>query len=177
MPTSFVLPQRMRDELHKPFGYLISGSYKETTRRLKAIIEERRPVAVVAVGDVVSRNLHGSDIKPKVAIVDNRSKRKKLKAVTLAARLIGPIDNPAGTITQEAIDSISEALKASGESQILIEGEEDLLVIPAVLQAQQGTLVVYGQPCEGIVVVEVTPEKKQEARRILESMEIVRKAK
>jgi len=60
---------------------------------------------------------------------------------------------------------------------IVVDGEEDLLVIVAVLYAPEGSLVVYGQPGEGIVVVRVTGEKRAEAVGILKAMEIVRKAK
>jgi uncharacterized protein (UPF0218 family) len=33
--------------------------------------------------------------------------------------------------------------------------------------------VVYGQPCEGMVAVEVTTQKKKEIRKIVDSMEYV----
>jgi uncharacterized protein (UPF0218 family) len=57
-----------------------------------------------------------------------------------------------------------------------VEGEEDLLTIVAVLYAPDGSFVVYGQPNEGIVVVKATPEKKDEANKLLNEM-TVRKAK
>jgi uncharacterized protein (UPF0218 family) len=60
---------------------------------------------------------------------------------------------------------------------VVVDGEEDLLVLVAVLYAPVGGLVVYGQPGEGVVVVRVTDAKRAEALGILKGMEIVRKAK
>ncbi|MDI6805914.1 MAG: DUF359 domain-containing protein, partial [Candidatus Bathyarchaeia archaeon] len=59
----------------------------------------------------------------------------------------------------------------------IVDGEEDLLTLIAVLYAPQNSFVVYGQPYEGIVVVKVTPEKKAEVSEILKTMETARKTK
>jgi uncharacterized protein (UPF0218 family) len=45
------------------------------------------------------------------------------------------------------------------------------------LYAPENSLIVYGQPYKGIVVVKVTSEKKAEATEILKAMKTVRKAK
>jgi len=45
----------------------------------------------------------------------------------------------------------------------------------AVLHAPEKSLVVYGQPQEGIVVVRVTKQKKEMMRRIVEAMEMLSK--
>jgi uncharacterized protein (UPF0218 family) len=65
--------------------------------------------------------------------------------------------NPAGMITT----SLIKALNKPKTSLIVIDGEEDLAVIPAVLLNPLGTYVYYGQPDEGIVEVKITPEIKQ----------------
>ena len=87
------------------------------------------------------------------------------------------VKNPPGTITEEAIVAIKEALESPKHVHILVDGEEDLLVLIAVFYAPEKSLVVYGQPYEGIVVVKVTSEKKAEAAEILKAMKTVRKAK
>ena len=53
---------------------------------------------------------------------------------------------------------------------VLIEGEEDLLTIPAVMEAPLGAVVFYGQPLEGVVAVRVDEESKAGARAILKGM-------
>jgi hypothetical protein len=58
---------------------------------------------------------------------------------------------------------------------VVVDGEEDLLTLVAVLHAPEKSLVVYGQPQEGIVVVRVTKQKKEMIRRIVEAMEMLSK--
>jgi uncharacterized protein (UPF0218 family) len=48
-----------------------------------------------------------------------------------------------------------------------VDGEEDLATLPAVVAAPDGASVVYGQPDEGMVLVEVTPETRAEMRELL----------
>ena len=59
------------------------------------------------------------------------------------------------------------------QTKIVINGEEDLLALPAVLFAPEGSFVVYGQPKEGVVVIKVTAEKKAEVKLIIDEMEVV----
>jgi len=48
-----------------------------------------------------------------------------------------------------------------------------MLTLVAILCAPEKALVVYGQPHEGMVVVEVTLEKKNETRKIVDAMAYV----
>ena len=74
---------------------------------------------------------------------------------------------------------ISASCGIEGEKIIEIfitEGEEDLLGIPAVVLAPIGTLIFYGQPevleyPSGLVMVEVTVEKKREFQGYLDQMQ------
>ncbi len=95
----------------------------------------------------------------------------------MAAEKVVHVKNPPGTITEEAITAIREALESDKHVHVIVDGEEDLLTLIAVLYAPERSLVVYGQPNEGIVIVKVTPEKKADAAEILKAMETVRKAK
>ena len=75
--------------------------------------------------------------------------------------------NPAGAITDEAWDAIRAAVSSEGRTKVLIDGEEDLLTVVTVLSAPLGSLVVYGQPNVGVVVVKVTKDRQQNMRRIV----------
>ncbi len=48
-----------------------------------------------------------------------------------------------------------------------IEGEEDLLALPFFLLAELSSVVVYGQPFEGMVVVRVTKAIRTKAKRLI----------
>jgi len=177
MAVAYILTPELRIGLKKPIGMLIRGSFTETMKRLKDIIEKESPTGIISVGDTVSKNLVGNRIFPQLSIVDNRVMRRHVQPISLTAQRTVYVRNPPGTITEEAIVTIQEVLKNKCQVKIVVDGEEDLLTLIAVLYAPENAFVVYGQPYEGIVVVKVTPEKKVEVARILNSMEKVRKAK
>jgi uncharacterized protein (UPF0218 family) len=97
--------------------------------------------------------------------------RRSIQPTLLATERIFHVKNPQGTITEEAIAAIQEALQSNQHARIVVEGEEDLLTLIAIMRAPQDSFVLYGQPHEGIVVVKVTEGKKTEVSEILKAME------
>ncbi len=174
MSTAYVLPLALRRRLKKPLGMLIRGSFEETIKRFKQILDVEKPPSIVSVGDAVSKNLVENGISPNLLIVDNRVMRENIAPVPLKADVEKHVKNPAGTITFEALNAIKEALKANHKTKIVVEGEEDLLALCAILYALEGSFVVYGQPGEGMVVVKVTKQKREEVARILKAMEVAK---
>lgn len=174
MTVMYRVSNRMRLELKVPFGTLIEGSPSETMEKLKEIIEKEKPPKVISVGDIVSKNLHLNKIIPQLSITDNQSLRKKLSPQFFPDKILMQVKNPQGTITKEAIDVIENALKMEKAIQIIVDGEEDLLTLITVLNADDNSLVIYGQPDKGIVVVKVNPEKRAKAARILKTMKLTK---
>jgi uncharacterized protein (UPF0218 family) len=80
--------------------------------------------------------------------------------------------NEAGTIGLDAWKKV-EAAVGSGNCAVIVDGEEDLLTLVAILAAPPGSLVVYGQPGQGIVLVRVTSQRKREVEKIIEEMDRV----
>lgn len=177
MSIAYSLEQDLREKLSQPFGILITGSPEEALRELKSLVNRKNPAKIISVGDMVSRNLHEHNMVPQVAITDNKCMRKEIRKKIFPGKSVIRVTNPQGTITQEAITAIRESLTSPKEVQIVVEGEEDLLALIVIQYAPENTLVVYGQPNQGIVAVEVTPEKKAETEAILKAMKTVRKAK
>ena len=168
--STYYLTSDLRKKLKKPVGLLIRGSFKETMRKLRRIVEEEKPVKIIAVGDRVSLNLVKNGLFPHLLIVDNKIMRRSVSPILISVNRTFRVKNPPGTITTEALSTIEEALKQDYRTKIVVEGEEDLLTLAAVLYAPEKSFVVYGQPREGIVVVKVTKEKKAEAANFLKSM-------
>jgi len=160
----------LRAKLKDPFGKLIRGSFAETMNKMENIVKREKPPRIVSVGDTVSRNLHKHQMTPQLSITDNKRNRKRIKPIIFTGKNAVNVKNPRGTITEEAITVIKEALESDERVHIIVDGEEDLLTLIAVLYAPEKSLVVYGQPYKGIVVVKVTPEKKAEAKEILKAM-------
>lgn len=176
MAIAYNITPELRAKLKEPFGILIRGSFAETIGKLDAMVKREKPPLIVSVGDTVSRNLHEHLMPPQLSITDNKRMRKKIKPRIFAVKLFH-VKNPQGTITAEAIAAIKAALESDERVQVIVDGEEDLLALVAILYAPENAFVVYGQPYEGIVVVKVTSEKKAEAEEVLKAMETVRKAK
>jgi uncharacterized protein (UPF0218 family) len=143
----------------------------------KDMIEKERSAVIISVGDTVSKNLSENHVFPQLSIVDNRVMRRNIQSIPLPTEKTIHVKNPPGKITEEALRAIQEAVKSNCHVKIVVDGEEDLLTLLAVLYSPENSFVVYGQPHEGVVVVKATKEKKAEVALILKAMENVRKAK
>ena len=170
MTIVYTLTPELRIKLKEPFGSLIQGTPEETIGILKKIVKEEKPPKIVSVGDIVSGNLHKHNVHPQLTIIDNISLRDQpmLKEATVEKTV--QVINPQGTITQEAMLVVKEALEGNEHIHIVVKGEEDLLTLIAVLYAPENAFVVYGQPYSGIVVIKVTSEKKALVQEFLNAM-------
>jgi len=177
MATRSRLTPELRKKLKKPIGTLVRGSFNETMKKLKYLVEQENPPVMISVGDVVSKNLTENSIFPKLYIVDNKVMRKRIQPIALKADKTFFVRNPPGTITEQALATIQEALERNRRVKIVVDGEEDLLTLAAILYAPENSFVIYGQPLEGIVVVKVTKQKRKEVTEVLEAMKISQKAK
>ena len=165
-----LLTDELRSELKKPQGLLIKGTIKKTMERLKELIKKENTSTIISVGDVVSKNIIEHRLPLNILIIDNKSMRKPIQPIIVDSDQTFYAKNPPGTITEEACAAIKRANKSKGLTKVLINGEEDLLTIIAVLCAPQDAFVIYGQPYEGIVIVKVTEEKKKNMHHIFDLM-------
>jgi len=167
------LTEALRAELKKPLGKLTDTA--EVARAVERAHKEGK--LVVSVGDSCSWELIRNGAHPDIIIYDHLCKRAPV-GDELRSELDdydGPsmvVKNPAGFITEELEMAVGKALR-EGKGKILVEGEEDLGALPALMNAPDGTLVIYGQPNAGVVLVEVDEEKRRAARRIYLAMEDV----
>ena len=170
--TTYVLPYRLRTALRRPLGELVPGSEIDLAQVLRDVIQNEKPTKVVLVGDSVSRQASEAGILPDVMIIDNLEKRRSARVYAYPRSRVIRAKNKAGTIEQSARVAVERAIR--GEASLVeIDGEEDLLALIAVLAAPSGSLVVYGQPDEGVVLVRVSEERKAEVERILGQMDRV----
>jgi hypothetical protein len=175
MTVEYTITPELRIKLKEPFGTLIQGSFNETMSKMKELVEKEKPPKIISVGDVVSRNLHRHSVHPQLTIVDNKSLRDQPVPEKVTAEKTVYVTNPQGTITKEAFIAVKEAIDKNEHTHIVVDGEEDLLTLIAVLYAPENAVVVYGQPYTGIVVVKVTPQKKAQAEKFLKAMKPLEK--
>lgn len=136
---------------------------------LRALIKKTKPPKVATVGDVVSRETLTAGIGVNLRIVDQMTLRKTIDPIEIKSERTYRVRNPAGVITQEAWDTIKDALKQR-EAVILVDGEEDLLAIPTILESPESSFIVYGQPSQGLVVVTSSPATKHDVRQMVSRM-------
>ena len=164
------LTEEQRPLLKRPLGELVTGDTEECARKLKEVIRKEKPPRVILVGDTVSRTAVRMGLVPDVMIIDNQEKRRKIDQFCFSVEHSFKMQNSAGSISSAAWGVVSEAIRV-GDSAVIVEGEEDLLTLVAILCSPEGSVVVYGQPDEGIVIVRATQKKKKEISRIIEQME------
>lgn len=140
-----------RIPLSVPMGISIYRPPEEAVAIFRDIARNYDPPLKISVGDVVSRNLVRSGIRVDVAVVDGVVMRKGygegLAALPKHFSFSLNCVNPPGHIACEAIEKVRRSIKmaAQGKSVLLrVEGEEDLLAIPAVLYAPARSFIVYG---------------------------------
>lgn len=137
---------------------------------IRAMVEKEKPTKIITVGDRVTHDLTSNQLFPDVLIIDNRVMRKEITPISATAENNMNVQNPPGTITDEAWQAIETAMRESKRTKITVDGEEDLLTLVAVLAAPENSLVFYGQPHEGIVAVKATVETKQKIQNMIEEM-------
>jgi GTP-dependent dephospho-CoA kinase len=172
MTITYFLSPEISMKLKEPFGRLIQGTPEETMSNLKEMVKKEKPPKIISVGDIVSQNLHKHNLNPQLTIIDNISLRTQKMPIETVVQKTVCVDNPQGTITQESIFAVKEALESNQHTHIVVRGEEDLLTLVAVLYAPENSFVVYGQPYSGIVVVKVSSERKARALEFLNAMKV-----
>jgi len=160
----------MRAELKMPLGQLLKGKPDETIGELKNILSAHKPQILASVGDYISGNLLAAGIKPDIVVVDNRIMREKVTPIVHGMRQVN-VSNPAGTIQEGAWRALNDAITLKRKLAVVVEGEEDLLVLPLMASIPTGSVIVYGQPGEGLVVVTVTEERRGWARGFMGRMQ------
>lgn len=130
---------------------------------------------IIAVGDVVTATLVDAGHHPSVVVVDGYTEREpvdaEVRTSTAAVDRVVAVPNPPATITRSLTAAIVAAIADPAPVRIQVDGEEDLGVIPAILAAPLGWTVVYGQPGEGMVAVNVTAETVDVLRSLLGRLE------
>ena len=164
------LSEGLRDRLKEPLGELIHGPPESSIARLREIIGSNKPSKTICVGDFVSRLLVESSFPVDLFIVDNKTMRQETEGFQPKTNYIVRTVNPAGTIEMAAWAAVGEALKKP-HSVLMVEGEEDLLTLAAVVLAPLNSLVIYGQPDVGMVAVRADKAKKSETEAIVAQME------
>src|SRR5579875_1373885 len=160
--------RNLRKKLKKPLGMLIATSHPKSTEYIKELIRVLKPEKIITVGDIVTSYMLSSDIKPDLAIIDMKAERKPLERQDILSFFtkLFEVENPPGMLSYEAHNKVKLALE-NNNSLLLVRGEEDLLVLSALKEARENSIIFYGMPKLGIVAVYCTKNKKKAINKIL----------
>lgn len=165
---SLFVPEHLKEELRKPLGRVYSSIDKIVIPPDKKLI---------TVGDRISYSAIMSGLNPNIIVYDRKEDR-----VGVDKEVVDMLDkcnylqltanNPPGHITEELQQTIKKSVKMKLKIKIFVMGEEDLAVIPFILESDENTVILYGQPKKGIVFVEVNENIKNKCRELLNKMEV-----
>ena len=172
------LPDNLRLELQKPLGKILVAD------DIKTAVQNHRDDVVITVGDVTTEVVFACGVKPALAIIDLQVERKPYQSFEAFKfpkeyQIYKLVSGP-GYIAKNAVETIKnwvKSIRTRKRAVLVIDGEEDLLTLPAIAEAPVGSLVYYGQPpaaawacgplMEGLVEVVITAEKKKEVEQLL----------
>jgi uncharacterized protein (UPF0218 family) len=167
-PRHLRLRPDLREELARPLGPVLTGEAAEGAIR--------KAGRLASCGDVVTQDALRWGARPFVAVVDGRTQRGAPRPVPAATQRAFPrvasARNPPGEITVELQDGL-RALVDAGGGLLLVDGEEDLALLPLVEVLPDRTTVIYGQPGAGVAFVEVDRSSRARARALMDRMEVL----
>ncbi len=190
-PTNLRLNPQLIPELQKPLGLFlkVEEDLPSPQHRVIELLQKEKAQGklVICIGDFVSKSLIEEKYFPDLIVIDNYTQRTKKSSfkIGLEHKVI-EVSNPPGEISKDAWIKIKnellylkknslnntkkplnkDSITKKVMSVIIIKGEEDLLALPMILEAPNGSFVMYGQPpmigdgSNGIVLIEVTENLK-----------------
>lgn len=164
------LPKELRKELKKPLGELIEVIPEKSMVEIVSLVNKLRPTKIISVGDVITQYMLMSGILPDLSIVDHKMYRRKIEFPFNYEgfyNIVVYVKNPPGHISEDAWNKIRKYLTTSLKALIVVDGEEDLLALPVIVEAPEGSLIFYGQPSTGVVSITVSNSIKSKIKNIL----------
>lgn len=177
--NTLYLPKSKRHHFKKPLGRLLTGpSSNLSWASLKALkyLKKDRSSFIITVGDITTQTFLINQLPINLAIIDYRCQREPIEfnlhyQLKKKASFLHLVKNNPGTLSSTAILALKKALPRiliNNQSGIIqVKGEEDLLVLPAILLSPLKTSIFYGQPNKGLVQVKVTEKMKKKALSLL----------
>ena len=162
------LPENLRNELKIPLGKLIQNNSSKKEDYIRKIYSEK---VVITVGDATSELLLQMGLIPLLHIIDGQEKREK-RSLPLANAINTEltVKNNPGEISAESFNLVKNIFNEKPPIRLVVDGEEDLLVLPVCLFAPSNSVVMYGQPNEGLVIAEITSEVRDKVQKIVNQM-------
>lgn len=193
MEYNLRIPVDKRRSFSEPLDILIAGTREETILQVENIIKDNLEsglkINFYIVGDIVAKDfLTNTFLKSfiRVCVIDEKTQRTHI-SIDFEDFFEQTIEfqNKEGTISKDSWNLFREVISSAKRTLIKItEGEEDLLLLPLVLEVPvtEGVknFAFYGQPPitdskfvipEGIVIVNIDSEVQEKVKTVISLME------
>ncbi|MFX1568976.1 MAG: DUF359 domain-containing protein [Promethearchaeota archaeon] len=193
MDYNLRIPQDKRHLFTEPLDILVAGSRNETIEQVVNIFKDYLQSDVelnfYIVGDIVAKDFLSNQFLKnfiKVCIIDEKTQRNHIN-LDFEEFFEQHIEfkNPEGTINKECWKLFEDIINSRKRTLIKItEGEEDLLILPLVLEIPISkdvkNFAFYGQPPitdstfvipEGIVIVNIDKNIQDKVKQVISFME------
>lgn len=165
LTKDLLITEELKEVLRKPQGDLI--------KEIK-ISDLESSGFIISVGDQSTKILNNLGVKPQISVIDFKIAREKrfsdIKELGLSGmEKIYAATNPAGTVSKEMFKTAQEIFENVHDNNqiVLVDGEDDLSVLPFALASPLGVTIFYGQPQEGMVKILVTEKSKAKIKEIV----------
>jgi pantetheine-phosphate adenylyltransferase len=162
------LTEDLRQEFKKPFGELF--------KNIEDSFESKNNL-LITVGDITAKNFNEKFPVQNISVIDYKVAREKRFSKLSELGFTGnenifSVDNPAGYITSSLFKKLAEIIKLDMRQKIvlLVNGEEDLAVLPLVLLSPLKTVIYYGQPGQGVMKIEVSEDSKNRTYSLISKL-------
>jgi len=176
-----LMPESLREELRKPLGRIF-----KSTEELLQCFKTLKWTMLIAVGDIIVDSLLKAGINPDVKVIDFRSRKMSIKRTVPfwdSPKKGLSLENKPGTINLKTAEKLRRIIQKGTvlikdspyspyNSWFVIDGEEDLLTLPAILFAPLGSLVLYGHWQFGIIAVYIDEPSKKKSKILLNQFKI-----
>ncbi len=150
----------------KPAGILI----KNEDFGLESLSPYLKADLIISVGDATTEKLLSLGIVPSIQVVDAREQRQR--RCLPPNRYVTEIKcaNPAGGISNGAVNALMRAFDSAKPTRITVDGEEDLIGVVVIAFAPDDSVMFYGQPNEGMVAVRTNEQARKKFAEVINRM-------
>ncbi len=175
--SSLRLTKTVESMLKDPFGRLFPGPENDHSIAIKNVLNSLEDFhsPIIGVGDVTVRALQNVNSQASIGVIDQKTKRKKWEGYKEIHQSeydnIIRCKNPPGLLTESLFKSCKDAINNWNQKNettlIIVDGEEDLAPLFLHIVAPVKSVILYGQPNEGVVLRITGLDSKKRCQKIL----------
>lgn len=164
------LPGKLKPLFQSPLGEVIHVNTFDFTK-----IDFNK---TITVGDETAKIFNDKKLNSKISVVDFKINRKKIFSKTselgfLKNEKIWEAENYPSEINKKIWDILEELklnILKNKRMILIINGEEDLIVLPLIILFPLGFFIFYGQPNEGMVFLKINLHLKRKVVMLLNKL-------